>query len=106
MRGFAGVLFGLAVAAATPAWPQDGGDPARGESLATAWCADCHLVRDGGQQTASDAAPTFTAIANDPEVTDAGLRTFLHDPHYPMPNLTLSRREIEDFIAYLRTLRE
>lgn len=98
-------VFALFVSAALPAWAEMAGDTARGEKLATAWCADCHLVRADGQDIASDAAPTFTAIANDPAVEDDGLRSFLHDPHYPMPDLTLSRQEVEDFIAYLHTLR-
>jgi mono/diheme cytochrome c family protein len=33
------------------------------------------------------------------------LRTFLTKPHGSMPNLTLSREEIDDLIAYIATLR-
>ena len=34
------------------------------------------------------------------------LRFFLANPHgSPMPNFNLSRKEIEDILAYIRTLR-
>jgi mono/diheme cytochrome c family protein len=32
------------------------------------------------------------------------IRGWLADPHPPMPNLELSRREIEDIVAYLQSL--
>ena len=79
-------------------------DAETGERLANQWCSKCHLVGPSG--VATDAAPAFEDIANDPARTDERLRTWLADPHPPMPNLSLSRDEIEAIIAYLRTLKE
>ncbi len=93
------MLLGLVLAPAASAF-----DAKTGETLATRWCSKCHLVGPGG--TASDAAPTFEDIANDPARTRDRLRTWMADPHPPMPDLSLSRDEIEAILAYIDTLRE
>ena len=54
---------------------------------------------------AGDAAPAFAEIANKPDATPEGWRTWLQDPHPPMPNLSLSNYEIDDLIAYISTLK-
>ncbi len=95
----ASFLLGLFLAPPASAF-----DAKTGETLATRWCSKCHLVGPGGM--ASDAAPTFADIANDPERTPDRLRTWMADPHPPMPNLSLSRDEIEAILAYLDTLKE
>jgi mono/diheme cytochrome c family protein len=78
-------------------------DAGEGERLARQWCSECHLVGPD-ESSASDIAPPFNAIAGDPAKTDADLRGWLHDPHPPMPNLNLSRTEVEDLISYIRSL--
>lgn len=78
-------------------------DSDRGHAIARQWCASCHLVEAG--QAGGDTAPPFATIANDPNRYPNGLRAWLSDPHPPMPNLHLSRSEIDDVIAYLETLR-
>jgi mono/diheme cytochrome c family protein len=91
---------------AAPALAQQGkviGDPVRGEALARRWCAACHLVEGQGKTT--DTAPPFRVIAHDPKKGPDYLRTFLAQPHKPMPPLTLSRQEIEDFVAYFGELK-
>jgi len=77
-------------------------DVDRGLALARQWCVSCHQVEPGS--AASDAAPPFATIANDPAVTEGGLRAWLSDPHPPMPNFNLSRGEIDDIVAYLNSL--
>lgn len=79
------------------------GDADAGRRLATQWCASCHIVAPG--TGGSDAARPFPSIANDPNFTEQGLRAWLADPHPPMPNLDLSRAQVEDIIAYLKSLR-
>lgn len=74
-----------------------------GRALAEAWCVECHVVAPE-QGTAADAGPAFATIAGDPLRTDAGLAAWLADPHPIMPNLKLSRSEIEALIAYIRSL--
>jgi mono/diheme cytochrome c family protein len=53
----------------------------------------------------SDAAPPFESIANNPLVTEEGLRAWLADPHPPMPKFDLTRTEIDDIIAYIKSLK-
>ena len=76
----------------------------QGQKLARQWCAECHIVEPGN--TASDVAPTFPQIAENRTLTPDRLRGWLSDPHPPMPNLSLSRAEIEDLVAYLESLRQ
>lgn len=101
-KGFRALL--LAAAASSVAMPGfAAGDVATGKLAARRWCASCHVVEPGGH--GSDAVPDFPSIAADPKKTDDVLRTFLADPRHPMPNLQLSRREIEDLVAYIASLR-
>ncbi len=78
-------------------------DSAEGHRLARQWCATCHIVAPG--TGGSDAAPPFESVANRPSITEAGLRAWLTDPHPPMPNLILSRAEIDAIVAYIKSLR-
>ena len=94
----AGLLFGnLALAnAASPG-------PGEGLRLARQWCTSCHIVAPG--TGGSDAAPPFETIANDPMVTEYGLRAWLADPRPPMSNFDLTRTEIDAIVAYIKSLK-
>jgi mono/diheme cytochrome c family protein len=75
-------------------------DSANGQRLAERWCAECHVIAPG-QQRASDAVPTFAQIAR--RFDETALATFLANPHHSrMPNLSLSRSEIADLVAYIK----
>ncbi len=89
------VLALVLVMLATPALSQS--DAVFGKQTAESWCGSCHLV--DGVDTAIDGAPPFRSIANDPAKTNTYLKTWLTDPHYPMPKLDLSRRQIDDLVA-------
>jgi len=78
-------------------------DPREGKKSADRWCSACHFVDGNGQ--APDAAPPFGQMANETAYSDARLRGWLHDPHPPMPNLTLSRHDIDNIVAYIRSLK-
>ena len=78
-------------------------DPADGLRLARHWCTSCHLVEPGVKT--SDVAPPFPAIGRDPTSTPDKLHAWLANPHPPMPNLSLSRRDIQDLLAYIATLK-
>lgn len=78
------------------------GDAANGAAIAKRWCAHCHVT--GNDAAAADAAPPFPAMAADPAYTDRRLQTWLADPHPPMPDFQLSRRNIDDIVAYIRSL--
>ena len=82
----------------------EAGDAAAGQKLAREWCSSCHYVGFGS--AASDAAPAFAEIANDPSATPERWRNWLIDPHPPMPNFSLSRGELDAIVAYLESLKD
>jgi mono/diheme cytochrome c family protein len=90
---------------AAPSVAAAAGDPQRGRELAEQWCSSCHLV-SAEQQTASTDAPPFETIADRSPDEFSWLEAFLADPHPPMPQLSLSRDEIRDLVAYIASLRE
>ncbi|MFO1126197.1 MAG: cytochrome c [Methylocystis sp.] len=78
------------------------GDVQRGAIIAKRWCASCHVVTSD-QASASADAPSFFDIAQ--RRTDRKkLGNFLMDPHPPMPDMHLSRKEIDDIVSYIRSL--
>lgn len=79
-----------------------GGERDAGWSLARKWCSGCHVVDISGEGT--DAAPSFQSIAHDRSKDQTWLRAWLVAPHPQMPDLNLSRDEIDDIIAYLSSL--
>jgi mono/diheme cytochrome c family protein len=75
--------------------------PEAGAEIAARWCAGCHVVSKSGAGT--DAAPSFPSIATRREETE--LRVFLSKPHaQAMRGFTLTRREVEDVVAYIQSL--
>jgi mono/diheme cytochrome c family protein len=97
-------LFSVALGFIAVSAVAQAGNPADGQRLALSVCANCHVVPESPRESATDAAPTFAAIANDPSMTDERLRRFLNQPHSQMPPIIIARQEIEDLIAYLRTV--
>jgi mono/diheme cytochrome c family protein len=81
-----------------------GGTTQAGQVLAERWCASCHLVTSGQTQASAD-VPSFVSVARKTEKLD-WLTGFLAEPHPPMPNLSLTRQEIQDLVAYFESLRE
>ena len=78
------------------------GDSGRGEALVARWCGECH--HGGDPRVASDQAPTIPWIVALARKDPAFIRTFLTQPHAPMPPLELDRGQIEDVIAYFADL--
>ncbi len=78
-------------------------DADHGKELANQWCANCHAVTPGAKQ-ANDQVPSFSAIAQRDDVTAEHLRAWLQTPHPNMPSFDLARQNIEDLVAYLRSL--
>lgn len=101
VRLIAGAILGSAILCAS-ANTAFAGDVANGKKIASQWCSQCHAT--GADASAPDAAPPFPAMATDPAYTDRRLETWLAEPHPPMPNFELSRRTIDDVIAYIRSL--
>jgi cytochrome c len=90
----AGILVG------GPAW--GAGEREAGWNLARRWCAGCHVVDMSGY--GADTAASFPTIARERGKDQGWLRAWLNSPHPPMPNMHLSRAEIDDVIAYLESL--
>ena len=71
-------------------------------------CIKCHAIPGfpRHRQTRSVLAPGFVEIANKPNIyTNDRLRRFLARPHYPMGQFTLSQRNIEDLVAFIKSLK-
>jgi mono/diheme cytochrome c family protein len=94
----------LGILVAVVARPALAADPSNGERLTERWCAACHVVSLGQRQASSD-APPFAEIAKRPNFSEAGITTFLLDPHAKMPNMNLTRFEAGDIAAYIGKLR-
>ena len=107
-RTLAVVLVGLEAALLAPAAAraQQEGDSAAGRRLAEAWCSGCHVIGPGASGPASDAVPTFPAVARMPSTTGMSLRVFLQTPHSRMPDIQMSREQTDDIIAYILGLRD
>jgi mono/diheme cytochrome c family protein len=102
-RTTAAIVAILMLAGGAPAHSQGRGDPETGRMLAEQWCSTCHIT--GVTETrATDVARGFEAIAEDPERSEDWLRAWLAAPHPPMPDLNLTRREIDHIVAYLKSL--
>lgn len=76
-----------------------------GHRLAQTWCSSCHVVDRAQKEGSSTGAPPFEAIAESPNVTPDMLHAFLQVPHARMPDLHLTRREIDVLTAYILSLR-
>jgi cytochrome c len=93
-------LLALAVIAAHTA----DADANRGAQTARQWCANCHVIGDNPTSAVPQGPPSFRTIAHSGMTADQ-LRAFLSHPHGAMPDLSLTRVEIDDLIGYIGTLR-
>lgn len=94
-------LAALALLVSLGPAPARAGDARAGAVIAERWCSACHVVSID-QKSASADVPPFAEIARrrDPK----RLTYFLADPHPKMPDMNLSRREIDDLVAYIHAL--
>lgn len=81
------------------------GDAESGKAVAEMWCSSCHLVSPEQTSAMAD-VPSFQSIAQRSDSEIEALEAFLADPHPPMPDMSLTRNEIRDLLAYIRSLRE
>lgn len=80
-------------------------DLVRGRAIASRWCSECHVIGPG-QQRGSDNVPTFAEINKAKQFNEVRLKAFLSAPrHSQMPDLSLTRAEIADLIAYIKSQR-
>jgi mono/diheme cytochrome c family protein len=102
--GLKGLAIGAAAFGALAIDVAFAADAANGKRLAERWCEACHVVTASQSQASAD-APPFAEIARRPNFNETGLVTFLLDPHAKMPNMSLSRIEAGDIVAYIATLK-
>ena len=102
LHGAAGqaVAQGPSAKGASVQGPQ--GNAEAGRLSAQAWCTECHSVE---LETAGTGkfAPDFTVIAK--RRTARWLHAFLQSKHTLMPDFVLNRREADDIIAYIFSLK-
>lgn len=98
------IVAGL-LAGPLSSWAAQLGDAAPGEALARSWCGNCHDVNRAPRPPATDAVPSFAAIAAMPSTTSMSLRVFLQTPHAAMPDYHLERHEVDNLVAYILSLR-
>lgn len=98
------VLLGAGAACAQAAQTPMQGDAAAGARVAQRGCAACHAL-PGNERAMPDIGPTFLSIARDPQRTRGYITGWLMNPHPPMPNLSLTVREIADLAAYIESLK-
>ena len=96
------VLISLMLAAVV-AYPTRA-DVTKGHQLAEMWCANCHVIGGNPAGPVPQGPPSFQMVAHSGMSADQ-LRAFLSHPHGAMPNLALTRAEIDDLISYVETLR-
>ena len=101
VRRLAGLGLMLASSIA-PAFPSAAADVAKGAQLARQWCVHCHVIGSApAPGTVQQGPPAFATI----EMTDDQMRAFLSRPHGAMPDLALTRSEIDEVTAYIESLR-
>ncbi len=81
-----------------------GGDVSFGRRTAITQCGICHQL-NSTQPRRLRSVWSFEDIANTPSTTAISLRAFLRSNHRRMPNFILSRRETDDVIAYVLSLK-
>jgi mono/diheme cytochrome c family protein len=98
---FIPVFFCLA-AASFPAHAQTQSD---GQAVAERACLSCHQIYgDRTSAKSNDSGASFQAMARMPSTTQLSVKVFLQSSHNNMPNLVLTREEIDALAAYMVSL--
>jgi mono/diheme cytochrome c family protein len=84
-------ILALTLLASTGHVYAQSGDPARGLSIASEVCAECHAIRQGQPRSPNARSPTFPQIAAVPGMTATALTVTLTTPTPACPCLS-SRR--------------
>lgn len=98
-------LFLITIAVTARAMAGEPPDVEAGHQLARTWCSSCHVVDRAQTEGSSTGVPPFETIARMPELNANLLHAFLQVPHARMPDLHLTRREIDLLSDYILSLR-
>jgi len=80
-------------------------DAAQGREIARRWCSSCHVVEKAATQAPANGLPTFPALARRADLSADRLRAAMSPQHSRMPDFALSKRQQDDLIAYIFSLR-
>lgn len=80
-------------------------DAQRGREIAQRWCSSCHVVEPTATAAPAVGLPSFPAIAAKSDLSADQLRAAMNPQHSRMPDFALSRRQEDDLIAYIYSLR-
>ncbi|WP_395708410.1 c-type cytochrome [Reyranella sp.] len=80
-------------------------DADAGREIARRWCTACHVVERTATEAPANGLPTFPAIAARVDLSSDQLRAAINPQHSRMPDLALSKRQQDDLIAYIFSLR-
>jgi mono/diheme cytochrome c family protein len=89
----------MGVICATAALAADAG---KGRQIAERWCSSCHLV-SAEQASAIADVPSFMSLGRDGRIMADRLSFLLLEPHPQMPAVSLSRDDVSDLAAYIKT---
>jgi mono/diheme cytochrome c family protein len=81
-------------------------DAEQGREIARRWCSSCHVVERSVSQAPAIGLPTFPAIAARADVSADYLRAAMNPQHSRMPDFALSKRQQDDLIAYILSLKK
>jgi mono/diheme cytochrome c family protein len=79
--------------------------PEDGAAVAQKLCVGCHIIERGESAAVQADVPSFASIADRPNQSFEALSAWLLQPHAPMPDPHLSRKEVRDLAGYILTLR-
>lgn len=80
-------------------------DSSLGQHVAEKSCSECHQIdaRSFPEKPQMN-APSFVAIARMPSTNELAIKVFLRSSHRHMPDIILSREEINSVAAYIMGL--
>lgn len=97
----------LGVVSVLPAQANAAGDADAAKGIVAEHCVACHEVPGYSSKAgaAELGAPSFATIANDPQSYDPmELENWLRRPHWPMQQFMLSDRDIDNLLAFIKSL--
>jgi mono/diheme cytochrome c family protein len=81
-------------------------DAAQGHEIATRWCSSCHIVDSTATRAAANGLPTFSGLASNGGLSADRLRAAMTPQHSRMPDFALSKRQQDDLVTYIFSLRK
>lgn len=81
-------------------------DAERGAELTERLCANCHIPEEGAPRLQGTAdVPTFPEIARKQGQTAERISGAIIMPAHPMPQIPLTKSQIDDVVAYIMSLK-